>query len=135
MFVSGDSSKFFDPLLLLIFYEITRHSFEVCRISNLVLEMVDGAAGGWKPALCVVVSEVFNTGTILLSKVAIDWGTFVFSLLLYRSILGAVFTLPFALFFERSGCFSLICNFVSAHYLSSFMEANYHACMLVHCYH
>jgi hypothetical protein len=73
MFVSGDSSKFFDPLLLLIFYEITRHSFEVCRISNLVLEMVDGAAGGWKPALCVVVSEVFNTGTILLSKVAIDW--------------------------------------------------------------
>ena len=69
MFVSGDSSKFFDPLLLLIFYEITRHSFEVCRISNLVLEMVDGAAGGWKPALCVVVSEVFNTGTILLSKV------------------------------------------------------------------
>ena len=72
--------------------------------------MVDGAAGGWKPALCVVVSEVFNTGTILLSKVAIDWGTFVFSLLLYRSILGAVFTLPFALFFERSD-----------HYLS-FME-------------
>nr|CAB3496435.1 unnamed protein product [Digitaria exilis] len=58
-------------------------------------------AGGWKPALCVVLSEVFSTGTILLSKVAIDWGTFVFSLLFYRSILGAVFTLPFALFFER----------------------------------
>nr|CAB3501355.1 unnamed protein product [Digitaria exilis] len=57
-------------------------------------------AGGWKPALCVVLSEVFSTGTILRSKVAIDWGTFVFSLLFYRSILGAVFTLPFALFFE-----------------------------------
>ena len=71
--------------------------------------MADGA-GRWKPALCVVISEVFNTGTILLSKVAIDWGTFVFSLLFYRSILGAVFTLPFALFFERSD-----------HYLS-FME-------------
>nr|CAB3501354.1 unnamed protein product [Digitaria exilis] len=61
--------------------------------------MVD-QAGGWKPALCVVLSEVFNTGTVLLSKVAIDSGTFVFSLLFYRSILGAVFTLPFALFFE-----------------------------------
>ncbi|KAF8718844.1 hypothetical protein HU200_025151 [Digitaria exilis] len=57
-------------------------------------------SGGWKPALCVVLSEVFSTGTILRSKVAIDWGTFVFSLLFYRSILGAVFTLPFALFFE-----------------------------------
>ncbi|PUZ41818.1 hypothetical protein GQ55_9G535300 [Panicum hallii var. hallii] len=57
-------------------------------------------SGGWKPALGVVLSEVFNTGTILLSKVAIDWGTFVFSLLFYRSILGAIFTLPFALFFE-----------------------------------
>ncbi|KAF8718842.1 hypothetical protein HU200_025149 [Digitaria exilis] len=57
-------------------------------------------SGGWKPALCVVLSEVFNTGTVLLSKVAIDSGTFVFSLLFYRSILGAVFTLPFALFFE-----------------------------------
>lgn len=78
-------------------------------ISDTVLEMVDGA-GGWKPALCVVLSEVFNTGTILLSKVAIDWGTFVFSLLFYRSILGAIFTLPFALFFERSGCFSFICT-------------------------
>jgi hypothetical protein len=79
--------------------------FAIFDISNLVLEMVD-RAGGWKPALGVVLSEVFNTGTILLSKVAIDWGTFVFSLLFYRSILGAVFTLPFALFFERSGCFS-----------------------------
>ncbi|OEL29614.1 hypothetical protein BAE44_0009363 [Dichanthelium oligosanthes] len=64
-----------------------------------LLQMVD-QSGGWKPALAVVLSELFNTGTILLSKVAIDGGTFIFSLLFYRSILGAVFTMPFALFFE-----------------------------------
>jgi hypothetical protein len=62
----------------------------------------------------VILSEVFNTGTILLNKVAIDSGTFVFSLLFYRSILGAIFTLPFTLFFERSGgCVSCI-SFVPA---------------------
>uniref|UniRef100_A0ACD5WRD5 Uncharacterized protein n=1 Tax=Avena sativa TaxID=4498 RepID=A0ACD5WRD5_AVESA len=56
--------------------------------------------GGWKPALCVVLAEVFNTGTILLGKVAVDGGMFVFSLLCYRSILGAIFTFPFALILE-----------------------------------
>ncbi|TKV99799.1 hypothetical protein SEVIR_8G067350v4 [Setaria viridis] len=55
---------------------------------------------GWKPALCVVFVELFNTGTILLGKVAVDGGMFVFSLLFYRSFLGALFIFPFALIFE-----------------------------------
>ncbi|XBI22263.1 hypothetical protein VPH35_063296 [Triticum aestivum] len=54
----------------------------------------------WKPALCVILVELFNTGTILLGKVALDGGMFVFSLLCYRSILAAIFIMPFALFFE-----------------------------------
>ncbi|XP_037479917.1 WAT1-related protein At5g64700-like [Triticum dicoccoides] len=59
------------------------------------------AGSKWKPAICVVIVEVFNTGTILLGKLALDGGMFVFSLLSYRSVLGAVFMLPFALFLER----------------------------------
>ncbi|KAI5009708.1 hypothetical protein ZWY2020_011845 [Hordeum vulgare] len=55
----------------------------------------------WKPTVCVVLVEIFNTGTILLGKVALDGGMFVFSLLCYRSILGAIFILPFALLLER----------------------------------
>ncbi|KAM0828579.1 hypothetical protein ACQ4PT_067447 [Festuca glaucescens] len=54
----------------------------------------------WKPAFCVILVELFNTGTILLGKVAVDGGMFVFSLLCYRSILGAIFILPFALLLE-----------------------------------
>ncbi|VAH54078.1 unnamed protein product [Triticum turgidum subsp. durum] len=54
----------------------------------------------WKPTVCVVLVELFNTGTILLGKVAVDSGMFVFSLLCYRSILGAIFILPFALLLE-----------------------------------
>ncbi|XBI96344.1 hypothetical protein VPH35_032639 [Triticum aestivum] len=55
----------------------------------------------WKPTVCVVLGELINTGTILLGKVVVDGGMFVFSLLCYRSILGVVFILPFALLLER----------------------------------
>ncbi|XP_044968542.1 WAT1-related protein At5g64700-like [Hordeum vulgare subsp. vulgare] len=55
---------------------------------------------GWKPIVCVVLVELFKTGNILLGKVVVDGGMFVFSLLCYRSILGAVFILPFALLLE-----------------------------------
>lgn len=48
----------------------------------------------------MILVELFNTGTILLGKLAVDAGMFVFSLLCYRSILGAIFILPFALLFE-----------------------------------
>ncbi|XP_037415865.1 WAT1-related protein At1g68170-like [Triticum dicoccoides] len=58
-------------------------------------------SSGWKPALCVILVELFNTGTILLGKVALDAGMFVFSLLCYRSMLAAIFIMPFALFLER----------------------------------
>ncbi|CAM0908256.1 unnamed protein product [Alopecurus aequalis] len=57
--------------------------------------------GTWKPALCVILVELFNIGTIILGKVALNSGMFVFSWLCYRSILGAILLLPFALLLER----------------------------------
>jgi hypothetical protein len=49
----------------------------------------------------MVLVKLFNTGMILLSKVSIGGGMFIFSLLAYRSFFGAVFILPFALVYER----------------------------------
>ncbi|KAM0917644.1 hypothetical protein ACQ4PT_009128 [Festuca glaucescens] len=49
----------------------------------------------------MVLVQLFNTGMILLSKVSIGGGMFIFSLLAYRSFFGAVFILPFALVYER----------------------------------
>jgi hypothetical protein len=66
--------------------------------------------------------ELFNTGTILLGKLAVDGGMFVFSLLCYRSILGAIFILPFALFFERLEHFPI--QFLNkTHYLKNKLSA------------
>ncbi|XP_044978425.1 WAT1-related protein At5g64700-like [Hordeum vulgare subsp. vulgare] len=66
--------------------------------TDAVVEIQGGSR--WKPALCVIFVELFNTGTILLGKVALDGGMFVFSLLCYRSFLASIFIIPFALFFE-----------------------------------
>ncbi|KAM0903078.1 hypothetical protein ACQ4PT_018882 [Festuca glaucescens] len=59
------------------------------------------ASAGWKTPLSMVLVQLFNTGMILLSKVSIGGGMFIFSLLAYRSFFGAVFILPFALLYER----------------------------------
>ncbi|XP_047043756.1 WAT1-related protein At5g64700-like [Lolium rigidum] len=59
------------------------------------------ASAGWKTPLSMVLVQLFNTGMILLSKVSIGGGMFIFSLLAYRSFFGAVFILPFALVYER----------------------------------
>uniref|UniRef100_A0A0E0QX87 WAT1-related protein n=1 Tax=Oryza rufipogon TaxID=4529 RepID=A0A0E0QX87_ORYRU len=59
------------------------------------------AAAGWKAPASMVLVQLFITGMIMLSKVSIGGGKFIFSLLAYRSLFGAVFILPFALIFER----------------------------------
>lgn len=58
-------------------------------------------AAGWKAPASMVLVQLFNSGMILLSKVSINGGMFVFALLSYRSVFGAIFILPFALIFER----------------------------------
>ncbi|KAG8088217.1 hypothetical protein GUJ93_ZPchr0010g10780 [Zizania palustris] len=58
-------------------------------------------AAGWKAPAAMVLVQLFITGMILLSKVSIDGGMFIFALLAYRSVFGAAFILPFALIFER----------------------------------
>ncbi|KAF7019461.1 unnamed protein product [Triticum aestivum] len=62
---------------------------------------IHGHGSRWKPTVCVLLGELINTGTILLGKVAVDGGMFIFSLLCYRSILGVIFIMPFALLLER----------------------------------
>uniref|UniRef100_A0A453QQF2 WAT1-related protein n=1 Tax=Aegilops tauschii subsp. strangulata TaxID=200361 RepID=A0A453QQF2_AEGTS len=56
-------------------------------------------AGSGAPASMVLV-QLFITGMILLSKVSIGGGMFIFVLLAYRSLFGAAFILPLALIFE-----------------------------------
>lgn len=56
---------------------------------------------GWKAPAAMVLVQLFNTGMVLLSKVAIGGGMFVFALLAYRSIFGAAIILPLALLRER----------------------------------
>ncbi|RLN34213.1 WAT1-related protein [Panicum miliaceum] len=49
----------------------------------------------------MVLVQLFQTGLVLLSKVVIGHGMFVFALVTYRSAFGAAFLLPFALVCER----------------------------------
>lgn len=56
----------------------------------------------WGPAICMVLIEVFTTGQMLLTKVVVDAGLFVFALLTYRFFVGTVLVVPLAIIFERS---------------------------------
>jgi hypothetical protein len=56
---------------------------------------------GWKAPAAMVLVQLFNTGMVLLSKVAIGRGMFVFALLGYRSLFGAIVIFPLALLRER----------------------------------
>uniref|UniRef100_A0A0D9X7P1 WAT1-related protein n=1 Tax=Leersia perrieri TaxID=77586 RepID=A0A0D9X7P1_9ORYZ len=60
-----------------------------------------GATAGWKPPASMVLVQLFITGMILLSKVSIGDGIFIFGLLTYCSVIGAAFILPMALISER----------------------------------
>ncbi|RLM68830.1 WAT1-related protein [Panicum miliaceum] len=55
----------------------------------------------WKALAAMVLVQLFNTGMVLLSKVAIGGGMFVLALLAYRSLFGAAIILPLALLRER----------------------------------
>ena len=54
----------------------------------------------WGPAICMVLIELFTTGQMLLTKVVVDAGLFVFALLTYRFFLGAALVVPLALILE-----------------------------------
>ncbi|KAJ1255175.1 hypothetical protein BS78_K281800 [Paspalum vaginatum] len=58
-------------------------------------------AVGWKAPAAMVLVQLFNTGMVLLSKVAIGGGMPVLVLLAYRSLFGAAVILPLALLRER----------------------------------
>uniref|UniRef100_A0A0E0B8N8 WAT1-related protein n=1 Tax=Oryza glumipatula TaxID=40148 RepID=A0A0E0B8N8_9ORYZ len=55
----------------------------------------------WEPAVCMVLIELFTTGQMLLTKVVVDAGLFVFALLTYRFFLGTILVLPLAIILER----------------------------------
>ncbi|XP_058086554.1 WAT1-related protein At5g07050-like isoform X2 [Magnolia sinica] len=52
-------------------------------------------------ALSMILVQLLSTGTVLLSKIVLNRGTFIFSLLTYRQIVAAFFLAPFAFFMER----------------------------------
>ncbi|CAA2971217.1 WAT1-related At5g64700-like [Olea europaea subsp. europaea] len=51
----------------------------------------------------MLVVQVIATGLQLLSRVILTQGTFLFALLAYRNVVGAICVLPFALYWERDG--------------------------------
>uniref|UniRef100_A0A0E0QX76 WAT1-related protein n=1 Tax=Oryza rufipogon TaxID=4529 RepID=A0A0E0QX76_ORYRU len=54
----------------------------------------------WGSAACMVLIELFTTGQMLLTKVVVDAGLFVFALLTYRFFLGTIHVLPLAFILE-----------------------------------
>ncbi|KAG0529354.1 hypothetical protein BDA96_05G091400 [Sorghum bicolor] len=61
----------------------------------------DPEMAAWKAPAAMVLVQLFNTGMVLLSKVAIGGGMFVLALLTYRSLFGAAIIFPIALLRER----------------------------------
>ncbi|KAL7213973.1 hypothetical protein ACSBR1_026408 [Camellia fascicularis] len=54
-----------------------------------------------RPFLSMLMVQVFGTVLQLLIRVVLSEGTFIFALVAYRHVVGAVCVAPFALFFER----------------------------------
>ncbi|KAM0945546.1 putative EamA domain-containing protein [Dioscorea sansibarensis] len=54
-----------------------------------------------KDPVCMILVQLFAMGMLLLSKISLNEGMFVFTLLVYRNIIGFIFLIPFALYFER----------------------------------
>ncbi|XXG76306.1 hypothetical protein AAC387_Pa08g0676 [Persea americana] len=52
-------------------------------------------------ALCMVMVQMFTTGMLLLSKMILSQGAYIFSLLTYRQIIASLFILPLCLFMEK----------------------------------
>ncbi|XP_037428328.1 WAT1-related protein At5g64700-like isoform X1 [Triticum dicoccoides] len=55
----------------------------------------------WWPAIFMVLIQIFTTGLVLLTKVVVDSGSLAWTLLTYRFFLGAILTVPLAMFFEK----------------------------------
>ncbi|RLM58816.1 WAT1-related protein [Panicum miliaceum] len=55
----------------------------------------------WKAPAAMVLVQLIITGLIMLSKVVISRGMFIFALHSYRSAFGTICILPFAVFYER----------------------------------
>ncbi|PVH33930.1 hypothetical protein PAHAL_8G103200 [Panicum hallii] len=55
----------------------------------------------WKAPAAMVLVQLIITGLIMLSKVVISRGMFIFALHAYRSAFGTICILPFAVFYER----------------------------------
>ncbi|XP_037470999.1 WAT1-related protein At1g44800-like [Triticum dicoccoides] len=49
----------------------------------------------------MVLVQIFTTGLVLLTKVVVDSGSLAWTLLTYRFFLGAILTIPLAMFFEK----------------------------------
>ncbi|KAI4974035.1 hypothetical protein ZWY2020_041816 [Hordeum vulgare] len=71
------------------------------KVESRAAETKKAAGWEWKAPASMVLVQLFITGMILLSKVSIGGGMFIFALLAYRSLFGAAFILPLALIFER----------------------------------
>ncbi|CAN6284414.1 unnamed protein product [Urochloa humidicola] len=69
-------------------------------IDTGTMQRKEPAALRWKAPVAMVLVQLFQTGLVLLSKVAISHGMFVFALVTYCSVFGAAFLLPFALICE-----------------------------------
>jgi hypothetical protein len=63
----------------------------------------------WRPALFMVLVQIFTSGQVLLTKVVVDGGSFVWTLLAYRFFLGAILALPLAMFFEKLALTIILC--------------------------
>jgi len=55
----------------------------------------------WWPASFMALVQVFTTGLLLLTKVVVDDGVSVCTLLTYRFFMGAIFVIPFAAILEK----------------------------------
>ncbi|KMZ64530.1 hypothetical protein ZOSMA_361G00100 [Zostera marina] len=67
-----------------------------------MMERVVGWLRRCNAPLSMVLVQVLVTGMMVLSKIVISRGMFIFALLSYRNTIGALFVAPFALFFERN---------------------------------
>ncbi|XP_051215993.2 WAT1-related protein At5g64700-like [Lolium perenne] len=77
--------------------QLARH----CSPMDINADKQPVTKSGWRTPASMVLVQLFTTGMILLSKVSIGDGMFIFALLAYRSLFGAAFILPLALLFER----------------------------------
>ncbi|CAO2148682.1 unnamed protein product [Urochloa humidicola] len=76
---------------------------EPATVNSIAERRKAAAATGlmWKAPAAMVLVQLLITGLIMLSKVVISRGMFIFALHAYRSAFGTMCILPFAMFYER----------------------------------